>query len=247
MMRSVVFAIFLFVFFACKEQGKQDVENLPQAKNDTFDFYYPEYDIPIMEGFLVDTIENFEKATDYTETLICPKIIGKDFIQINQVLRKEIQRKASLCYQIDSTDTAVDTSEEVRGVEYDNILLQMFKNKALVSYGFLSMQTDPKRMRPFRKYFTINYDTERKIFIAFDDYFQISGHDDSALVKSIVYGDIGGPDDHWYDLTNQINFSSDKENVYFYFDMFAEFGNPIGLVKRVKKKYLANFINDAYK
>ena len=41
----------------------------------------------------------------------------------------------------------------------------MYKNKNLVSYGFLSEFNEPKQMRPFRKYFSINYDTTKKIFM----------------------------------------------------------------------------------
>jgi len=235
------------MFFSCKEQGRQVAEELPQAKNDTFDFYDKEYDIPILEGFSVDTIKYYDKKTDYTKTLICPRITGREFSLVNEILKKEIKRKIKPGYLDTPDNTPVDTSKEVFGVVEDNILLQMYKNKNLVSYGFLSEFDEPGSMRPFRKYFTINYDTGRKTFIAFDDYFKISGHDDSSLVQSIVYGHIGDPDAPLYTLTNQINFSSDKDYVYFYFDMFGEFGNPVGLVKRVKKKYLVNFINDAYK
>ena len=246
-MKIVIALVFLCSFFACSETGKNVEEGLTVTKNDTFDYFGEEYHIPILPEFSVDTIKHFDKQTDYTETIICPQIIGKEFEQINEILKKEIIRKATFAY-VDTTDNEpIDTTKEVFGVHDDNMLLQMYKNKNLVSYGFLSMSTEPGRMRPFRKYFSVNYDTTKKKFIYLSDYFKINSSSDSAALKSLIYGDIGNPDTKWYTLSDQINFSSDKENVFFYFDMFGETGTPMGLVKQVKKKYLSHFIKDEYK
>lgn len=247
MVKVVIALIFLCSFFACKETGKKVGENIAVAKNDTVDFFSVEYDIPILPGFSVDTIKYFDKQTDYTETLICPEIIGKQYQQINEVLKEEIKRKVLLSY-MDTTDhEPVDTSKEVFGVRNDNILLQMYKNKNVVSYGFLTEFNEPKQMRPFRKYFSINYDTAKKIFVYLSNYFKISSSSDSILLKSLIYGDVGNPETKWYNLNDQIDFSFNEENVYFYFDMFGETGTPMGLIKQVKKKYLVKFINDEYK
>ncbi|MGC4101361.1 hypothetical protein [Ferruginibacter sp.] len=247
-MGKIVAALILLCgFFACKQASKKTVADTPIAKNDTFDFFYDEYNIPIVAGFAVDSLKKYDKATDYTERLIYPYLTEKAYKKVNGILKNEIERKAALCY-VDSTDTQpVDTSEEVLGVEIDNILLQMYAKGKLVSYGFLSESSEPHQMRPFRKYFSVNYDTAKKKFILFDDYFKISGHDDSALVRSIIYSEVGNPDFNFISLGNEINFSFDKDHIYFYFDMFGDLGNPIGEVKRVKRKYLDNFINNDYK
>jgi hypothetical protein len=247
MVKLVIALIFMCSFFACSETGKKNDSALPMIENDTFDYFGEENNIPLIPEFSVDTIKSYTKETDYTETLICPRVVEKEFDQINEVLKKEIKRKAALCYTDTTNDEPVDTSKEVFGVTKDNILLKMYKNKNLVSYGFLSESDEPYQMRPFRKYFSINYDIVKKKFIYLSDYFKIITSTDSILFKSLIYGDVGYPDTKRYPLSDQINFSSDKENVYFYFDMFGETGIPMGLVKRVKKKYLTNFINDEYK
>ncbi|MFM2327737.1 MAG: hypothetical protein RIR31_1939, partial [Bacteroidota bacterium] len=138
MAKVVIPFVFLCFFFACKNGDQRTDGDLLETKNDIFDFFDKEYDITILSGFTVDTIKYFDKQTDYTETLICPEMIGKEYQQINQVLKKEIKRKVMLSY-MDTTDyKSVDTSKEVFGVRHDNVLLQMYKNKNLVSYGFLS-------------------------------------------------------------------------------------------------------------
>jgi hypothetical protein len=109
------------------------------------------------------------------------------------------------------------------------------------------MFSDPRAMRPFRKYFTINYDLRKSKFIFFDDYFRIVSPLDSTTFKRLILGNIGYPDGYWYSLNNSINFSIDNKNVYFYYDMFGELGNPMGIVYRFKKKYLDKFIKDEYK
>ncbi|WP_462242414.1 hypothetical protein [Ferruginibacter sp.] len=239
---------FLCSLFACNETGKKVNEDLTVAANDTFDFDVAENDIPILPGFLVDTIKQYGKETQFSFSLICPAIVGKDFDRINKVLKDEIKRKAENRYVINSIDeTAVGTAKEIFGAMNDNILLQMHKNKNLVSYGFLSLWDDPNSMRPFRKYFAVNYDTVLKHFILFNDYFNILGHADTSLVRSIIYSEVGNPSFDYVSLDNDIIFSFDDKNIYFYFDQFEEPGNPIGLVKRVKRKYLDNFINNDYK
>jgi hypothetical protein len=247
MVKSIITVIFLCSFFACKEAGKKVAEELPMVKNDTFDFFGDEYDIPIPKEFSVDTIRHFDKETGNTEMLICPKIVGTEFDKIDEILKKEIKRKASLIYTDSTNYNTIDTSKEVFEAKYDNIPLKMYKNKKLVSYGFLSESSDPGAMRPFRKYFSINYDIIKKKFIYLNDYFKITSSSDSILLKSIIYGNVGNPDTRWYSFNNQINFSVDERNVYFYFDMFGETQTPMGLVKEIKKKYLDKFIKDEYK
>jgi hypothetical protein len=247
MVKSVIALVFLCCFIACKQAGKQTKQDVAVTNNDTFDFDIDENHIAILPGFSVDTLKYYDKPTDYTETIICPKIMGKEFKQLNEILVKEIKRKAALVY-VDSTDNEpVDASKEVFGVVVENILLKMYRKKNLVSFGFLSVMTEPGRMRPFRKYFFINYDNMAKRFIYFSNYFAIKTQADSILAKSIIYGKVGNPDMSWYNLSDAINFSFDQEYVYFYFDMFGDLGNPIGLVKKIKKKYLAKFINEKYK
>jgi hypothetical protein len=246
MLKNIIALFFLCCFIACDETGKK-VDGIAVAENDTFDFFSDEYDIQILQGFSVDTLKYYNKQTDYSETIICPKIIGKEFEQLNEILEKEIKRKVALMYLGSTYNEPIGTSKAVFGVVEENILLTMHKNKNLVSYGFLSIYTEPGRMRPFRKYFSINYDTTGKRFISFSKFFSINTTADSILAKSIMYGEVGNPDISWYNLSDAVNFSFDQDYVYFYFDMFGDFGNPMGLVKRVKKKYLDNFIKDEYK
>jgi hypothetical protein len=245
MFKKFIALFFLCSLFACNERGKQ-VAELPAVKNDTFDSYNEEYDIPIPIGFSVDTIEESDKKTDYSKTLICPRLTGTTFNGLNKILRNEIERKAVLSYT-DTTDEPVDPAKEVFGVTQEDTPIKMYKNENLVSYGFLSMFSDTGAMRPFRKYFTVNYDLRKSKFIFFNDYFFILSPSDSAFFKRLVFGNVGNPDVSWYSLSNSINFSVDQENVYFYYDMFGEFGNPMGLVYRFKKKYLNKFIKDEYR
>ncbi|GAB2837719.1 hypothetical protein GCM10027043_45920 [Ferruginibacter profundus] len=220
---------------------------MPAAMNDTFAFYGEEDSIPLLPGFGVDTIKYYDKSTDYTETLICPYLKEKEYNQVNEVVKKEIKRKAALCYLDTTYNEATDTSKEVFGFTIDNMLLQMYKNRNLVSYGFLSISNEPNQTRPFRKYFSVNYDTIKKQFIYFSDYFKINSSSDSAFLKSLIYGDVGNTDLSLYSLNNAINFSFNDQYVYFYFDMFGETAIPMGLVKQVKRKYIVQLINEAYK
>ncbi len=245
MFKNIITLVFLLSLFACKEKGKQDLE-LPIVKNDTFGFFIDENDIPIPEEFEVDTIKELDKKTDYSKTLICPKLIGVEFNRLNKIIGHEIRRKADLAYA-DTTDRPVDPADEVFGITEVITPLKMFRNENLVSYGFLSMFSDTGAMRPFRKYFSINYDMVKKKFIYFDDYFKITSAPDSAIVKWMVWGEIGNPGMSWYTLDNAIVFSVDDKNVYFYFDMFGMMGNPMGLVKSVQRKYLNKFISNEYK
>jgi len=247
MVRVTLALIILCIFGACNDGSKPADVNIPVVKNDTFDFFEEEYDIPIPKGFSVDTIRSANDKTDFEGTLICPMLAEKEFFPLNQVLKKEIIRKAMLEYTDTSDLNPVDTSKEAFGVRYENIPLVMYKDQHTISYGFLSTSTGPDDMRPYRKYFSINYDIVRKQFFYLSDFIKISGSADSILVKSIIYGEVGNPETQWYTLSNNINFSFDKDYVYFYFDMFGETATPMGLVKRVKRKYLHQFINDNYK
>lgn len=244
MTKSILAILLCCAFFACKEAANKRNNQQAAARNDTFDYYREENNIPLLTGFAVDTIKHCEKATDFTETLICPYIKDENYKAINGILNREIKRKASLTYM---EEGPVDTAKEVRGVTNDNVLLQMYKNKNLVSYGFLSESDEPGQMRPFRKYFTVNYDTTLKKFIYFSDYFKFNKAEDSSMLIALIYRDVADPNMQSYTLGNEINFSVNDENVYFYFDMFGETGIPYGLVKQVKKKYLLPFINESYK
>ncbi|MFT3682577.1 MAG: hypothetical protein QM791_20140 [Ferruginibacter sp.] len=247
-MRAATLLIFLSILFACKQRTKQSLQSIQLAENDTFSFNVDENDIIIEPGFVADTITKFDKETQFRFSLIYPAIEGKAFDRFNKILKEEIKRKAGNMYTADPADnTPVDTTKEIKGFEEDNTLLKMYQYKNLVSYGFLSMSNAPNQTRPFRKYFTVNYDTALKHFIQFADYFKIAGHNDSVLVRSVIYSGTGGADfaNAW--LGNEINFSFDRESVYFYFDQFGDPGNPYGMVKKVKKKYLNNFINNDYK
>jgi len=245
MIKKIIALFLLCCLLACIQTEKQE-SNLPVAKNDTFDFYDEEYDIPIPEGFSVDTIRESGKKTGYSKTLICPNLTRTVFKELNKTLKKEIERKAALSY-MDTTDQRVDTATEVFDVTEEISPIKMYKNENLVSYGFLSMFSDSRAMRPFRRYFTINYDLRKSKFIFFDDYFTILSSPDSTFFKKLIFGNIRNPDVSWYTLSNKINFSVEKENVFFYYDMFSELGNPMGLVYRFKKKYLNKFIKDEYK
>lgn len=247
MVKNIIAIFFLCSLFACKEVGKKVAEELPVAKNDTFDFFSDEYDIPIPKEFSIDTIRQSDKKDGNTEMLIRPEICGVEFNEVNKVLKKEINRKADLVYADPSDGSSIDTTKEVFGFQYHNIPLKMYKNNNLVSYGFLSEYSDPGAMRPFRKYFSINYDVIKKKFIYLDDYFRIGSSSDSILLRSIIYEDVGNPETRWYSLDNRINFSIDEKNVYFYFDMFGETETLMGLVKQIKKIYLDKFIKDEYK
>jgi len=244
--KNILFLFLLCIFIACRNSNKQAID-LPAAKNDTFDFFDKEDDIPIPDGFSVDTIRFSDKKTGDEEKFILPNILGSDFETANKFLKSEIKRKASLAY-LDSNDhVPVDSSIEVFGGKFDNTPIRMYRHKNLVSYGFLSIYSDTAVMRPFRKYFTINYDTGKKKLFYLTDYFRITTSTDSAIFRALIYGDVGNPNFSWVTLDNHVNFSFDSEYVYFYFDMFGELGNPMGLVKRVKKKYLNQFIQDEYK
>lgn len=247
MLGNFICLIFLCCLFACKEREEKVAEDLPVAKNDTFDFFSDEYDIPIPNGFSVDTIRHSDKKNGNTEMLICPEISGVEFNEINKVLKKEIKRKADLVYTDSPGVNSTDTAKEMFEVQYDNVPLKMYKNNNLVSYGFLSVLSDHRAMRPFRKYFSINYDVIKKKFIYLNDYFKITSLSDSILLKSIIYENVGNSDTRWYSLNNRIDFSFDEKKVYFYFDMFGETGIPMGLVKAIKKNYLDKFIKDDYK
>ncbi|MBP6430579.1 MAG: hypothetical protein KA319_02345 [Ferruginibacter sp.] len=247
MSKAIAYTILLGFFLSCNQKKEKISKELPASKNDTFVFFTQEDNIKILSDFLVDTIKYFDKKLDYRKTIICPQIIGKEFTSINKILTNEIKRKAALSYLDTLANVEIEKVNEMSGMIGSNILLKMYKNKKLISYGFLSEYDDPKAMRPFRKYFAINYDTSRKKFIYFEDYFTVKTPTDSLVLKSIIYGHIANPETKWYPIDNNIVFSIDNENIHFYFDMFGVLGNPMGLVKSVKLKYLDKFINDNYK
>jgi hypothetical protein len=124
MFKNFIVLIFLCSLFACNQTEKQATD-LPVAKNDTFDFYSEEYDIPISEGFSVDTIKEFDKKTDYSKILILPKLIGIGFSQINKILALEIIRKATFSYKYKSKTEPVDTANELSEVTEENNLIKM--------------------------------------------------------------------------------------------------------------------------
>lgn len=246
MIKNLIALFLLYGLVACNQTENKQSGDLPEAKNDTVEGYYEEQNIPINEGFSVDTIRESDKKTGYSRELILPKLTEPVFNELNKVLANEIKRKAALCYA-DTTDAPVYSADEVFDVSEVINPLKMYKADKLVSYGFLNMFFEPGMMRPFRKYFTINYDIRKSKFIFFDDYFTIISPSDSAFFKQLVFGNVGNPDVSWYTLSNTINFSVDEENVYFYYDMFGEFEQPIGLVNKFKQKYLNKFIKDEYK
>ena len=70
-------SVFIVCFFSCREKKKKIDKDLQIAKNNTFDFYDNEYNIPNLSGFSVDTIKHFNKVTQFSQTIICPRINGK--------------------------------------------------------------------------------------------------------------------------------------------------------------------------
>jgi hypothetical protein len=247
MLRVVIVSFLLCCLIACGSNNNQAEEDLPAAQNDTFDFSVGENDNTVPSAFSVDTFSYFDKKSGYSQTIMYPEIKGNEFTALNELLKKEIKRKAGLNNLVTTDNEPADTSKEIFGVTEDNILLKMHKEKRLVSYGFLNLLNAPEQMRPFRTYFSINYDITEKKFIYLNDYFKIVSSADSAFLKSIIFGDMGIPDLSAYIISNAINFSFDRDYVYLYFDMFGATGNPMGLVKRVKKQYLYKFIQDNYK
>lgn len=246
MIKNIILLFLLYSLIACNETENKQAGDLPEAKNDSFENYYEEQNIPIPQGFSVDTIRESDKKTGYSRELILPKLNEPAFNELNKILTNEIRRKAALCYA-DTTDAPVDPADEVFDVSEEIQPLKMYKSEKLVSYGFLNIFMEPGMMRPFRKYFTVNYDAGKSEFISFDDYFSIQSSEDSAFLKQLIFGVIGNPDVSRGILGNEINFSIDDEKVYFYYDMFSEMGNPMGLAYGFKKKYLLKFIKEEYK
>jgi len=246
-MRYVCFVLVSLIFFQCTQKNKNSnaAETVKPVTNDTFSFYDDNMLKHIPVGFKLDTINQEDKAGKYTSVFIKPILVQVAYAALEKKLQQEILRRKD--GQMTSTDTiskAIETHEQV----YLEISpLSIYKNKRLISYGFLHLYTEEGRMRPFRSYFSVNYDIAKKEFINFDGFFNLVSAADSNAVKHLVLGEIGNPDLSWCTLNNDIVFSVDDEHVYFYFDMFGIMGNPMGLVKEVNKKYLYPFIRDAYK
>ena len=213
--------------------------------NDTFDFYGDDMLKNVPEGFKLDTNETENKKKKFSEIFILPRLIEKEYKLFEKELKKKILKKKD--GQMSTTDTVSKATELLMQTDFEITPLSTYKNKRLISYGFLNLYFEEGRMRPLRSYFAVNYDTVKRKFIYFDDYFKIVSATDSNAVRWMVLGEVGNPDFSWYTLDNEIVFSVDDENVYFYFDMFGVMGNPMGLVKGVKKKYLDKFIKDEYK
>lgn len=244
-MNKLIVVLFLLCVFVNCRQHNSHVNNISLVKNDTFVLFDKEYDIPIPVGFSTDTVIETNKKTGYTKTIVCPSLNGQEFKALNSILRKEVVNAATLSYT-ERKETPEDTGEEVYGATEENMPLTMYKDQSIVSFGFLSMYSDTAAMRPYRKYFTVNYDLRKSKLICFSDYFTIKTRADSLFFKQLVFGKTGNPDVSWFTLDKNISFSIDSEAVYFYFDMFGAFGNPMGLVYKFKKKYLNKFISNDY-
>lgn len=245
MIKNLITLFILFSLFACNQAEKKTTPP-SVVKNDTSEWYHEENYFTIPKGFSVDTIIESDRKSEYSRMFIFPKLTEPVFNELNKVLTNEIKRKAVLCYG-DTADAPINSTDEIFDAVEDIKPLKMYKSEKLVSYGFINIFGEPGMMRPFRKYFTVNYDAGKSEFISFDDYFSIQSSEDSAFLKQLIFGVIGNPDISRGILGNEINFSIDDEKVYFYYDMFSEMGNPMGLVYGFKKKYLLKFIKEEYK
>jgi len=200
-------------------------------------------------GFIMDTIKKPDSGNNYQETIIAPRLTGASFRELDGVLQKEIIMLTAV--GMSSGDEAmVDTDklqEDTSETNVDILPLTIYKTHNLVSYGFLNIMVSEGMMRPYRRYFAINYDMQKNRFIRFSDYFDVQGKEDTSFLQWVIYSDMGMKDVSVYKLRDGIIFSSDKENVYFYFDQFGDNGTAYGIVKGVKKKYLRQFIKDDYK
>ncbi len=246
MIKNLIAILLLYSLIACNQTEKKQIADLPLAKEDSFEYYGDEYNIPIPGGFSVDTIIVSDKKAEYIRELILPKVVKSMFNELNKVLTNEIKRKADLSYG-DTTDALVYPVDKTFDITEEVIPLKMYKSEKLVSYGFLDIFSEQGMMRPLRKYFTVNYDVSKSKFIFFNEYFDIKSSKDSSFLKQLIFGIIRTPGEYWPSLNNNINFSIDEQNVYFYYDMFGELGNPMGLVYGFKRKYLLKFIKDEYK
>lgn len=215
--------------------------------NDSFYYYGDDMVEPVGEGFSIDTIRKPDTNSRFRETIIVPRLTSKEYSIIDAMLQQEIIKRKDSAAEISAGDDTVNM-KEVPGKFYNEIKpLSVFKSNDLISYGFLDISNDEFSMRPFRKYFSVNYNTQQDKFIFFDDYFILKNRDDSSFLKWIIYSDIAGIDISPYVLGNGIVFSSDKENLYFYFSQFGFANNPCGIVKGVKRKLIRQFIREEYK
>jgi hypothetical protein len=223
---------------------KINFENCEAIAGDSSVWYDDNMLKKIPPGFIVDTTEKH-----FGDFVAVPVITEEGYKEIENGLQKEILEQIDLNrnVQTDSGNNKKEKSEEVLNCNNTIGPLSIYKNENLISYGFQEFLDCKGQMRPFRSYFSVNYDTHKKRFIYFDDYFRVSGASDSAALKCLILGDIGDPDLANIALGNWICFSADKENVYFYFDQFGLMDNPMGIIKGIKRKYLDKFIREEYK
>jgi hypothetical protein len=248
MVKNVIAIFFLCSFFACKEAGKKVDEELPVAKNDTFDRIYEKH-LQLPNGIYLDTIINYNKESDGRETIVRPRLKEKRFYEIDKILIDEIERRL----RSDTSKQSADTLEEVFHWTETMEPVNVYKFDKIISYGFIVTSSDALSMRPFRKYISVNVDIEKNKIIYLEDYFNIVTKADTALLSNIIYSAVGENDDiynpDWrnYKYDNSFDFAIDESNVYFYFDQFTVGGNPTGLEGSVKKKYIIKLIKNAYR
>jgi hypothetical protein len=240
MISRIYFLVSLLVLVACRNNSNA-VKNLPVTEVNAGEFYFNEQADSLPHGFSSEKKVYHEES----ETFVFPVIDTPGFEQINKFLKEEI-RKAAYSGSIDST-ISIDSLEEAPPVTVQNIPLTMYHSGHLISYGYLRIMNGGGMMRPFREYFVINYDTAQKRMIRFDDFFQLKTPSDTSKLRSLIYSEVGDPNFDWLRFPGSVKFAFDKESVYFFFDQFGVMGNPMGLVKRIERKYLSQFIRDAYK
>jgi hypothetical protein len=238
------------VFAGCTFTGNNESGSAIDAnKNDTASYFGDELITRLPPGFIMDTIRKPDTGNSYHETVVVPRFSGASFRELDGILQKEIILLTDT--DISSGEEAManaDTMEEDTSETNVNVSpLTIYQTPGLVSYGFLKIMFSKGMMRPYRSYFAVNYDKQQNRFISFSHYFNLPDKKDTVFLQWIIYGKVGIMEFPFYKLGDHISFSSDKENVYFYFDQFGFVGNAFGIVKGVKKKYIQQFIKDEYR
>lgn len=243
--------IFLCIFFACKEAGKQHIaENLPIATNDTFNTGYineiKSYDLkPTVNGFVFDTVSLFLQKSKTDEKLVIPRLTEKKNLAIEKKLREGVLGIVNSFLKANDNLWIDEDSKEIIGGTINLFPVNVFRNSSLISYCLEICYSDSILMRPYCNYESLNYDFKKNKFIKASDFFDIRSSEDSLYIKKLIMSAVR---EEWpmFSFDDTLDFSMNDEYIFFYFDAY-ELAAPFDIGGGIKRKYLARFIKEEYK
>ena len=251
-MKWLLFITLILSIYSCSDEtstiqnGNQILNDSLKVKSDSFNVKDLMAKPSLQSDIPLDTIDISRNKRHAGITIVIPKLSKDDSPEVFKQLKDIIEDKKKEFYRMTKNDV----------VEYDS---------SLQDFSGCSMWIEPKSLYRADKvisfvieidqgcggpigfnYSVINFDNNKKKQISLGDYFMLKTPSDTIFLEKIIGRAINKEFSisNYLSLNKNMNFSFDESNVYFCFDRYDIYSWGIS---SVKKKYILDHINPAYR